>query len=540
MVYEGITDPSFTNVLNDLRSGTRAVQSKANAIKTFFEDPWFNKGARFDDTPFGELCKDVFGKDSPKYSNMRKVFENMTDSGAGASEEFNTLKLSKYFDIPQNSRIILKDATSLRNFYERVEYNVLNRLRRNELIEFDDKTISELKAFIDYAKELSEPLSTLEDYAYLKYLRSDLEPYELYAVSKVMYEDVFKWSDNMATMNVGNLSADEVMRNRLNNFFEYWEPDAHDWKVLNTPSTYYDESLRREGIIRGLLGRGVFEGKYISPLSDSTRLLLDGSVDDVIFKPSVVESARETYLKKTNRVGYEDAENFRVQHARFAQREIGLNTLLGELEGMKSTTKDMYVSDLNLRFRKVLETVLDELNDDEYKLFSDYMRKIQNQRMEVSTRQVLDYITESEDNLISHLLFYDQHLVVPLKYDSDVKKLVEIIKNSDKDVFTYCFDTEQLYIGLNNNRRLTSATNKDGSRNLSFELTAEDRANGVTFKKYNQPKYDYVGFESFRDYGDNTYASQIDELKDNIPKYRATLDGLTNFLIYQLNYHFLR
>lgn len=515
MVYEGITDPSFTNVLNDLRTGTRAVQSKANAIKTFFEDPWFNKGARFDEIPFGELCKDVFGKDSVKYSNMRKVFENMTDSGAGASEEFNSLNLSKYFDIPQNSRVRLKDATSLRNFYERVEYNVLNRLRRNELIEFDSKTISELKAFIDYAKELSEPLSTLEDYAYLKYLRTDLEPYELYAVSKVMYEDVFKWSDNMATMNVDNLSADEVMRNRLNNFFEYWEPEAHDWKVLNTPSTYYDESLRREGIIRGLLGKEVYEGKYKSPLSDSTRLLLDGSVDDVIFKPSVVESARETYLKKTNRVGYEDAENFRVQHAKFAQREIGLNTLLGELEGMKSTTRDMYVSDLNLRFRKVLETVLDDLNDDEYKLFSDYMRKVQNQRMEVSTRQVLDYITESEDNLISHLLFYDQHLVVPLKYDSDVKKLVEIVKKSDKDVFTYSFDTEQLYLGLNNKRRLSFAKNKDGSRNLSFELTAEDKANGVTFKKYNQPKYDYVGFETLNDWR-REYLTQLDELNLNI------------------------
>lgn len=515
IVYEGITDPSFTNVLNDLRSGTRAVQSKANAIKTFFEDPWFNKGARFDDTPFGELCKDVFGKDSPKYSNMRKVFENMTDSGAGASEEFNSLKLSKYFDIPQNSRVRLKDATSLRNFYERVEYNVFNRLRRNELIEFDDKTIFELQAFIDYAKGLSEPLSTLEDYAYLKYLRSDLEPYELYAVSKVMYEDVFKWSDNMAIMNVGNLSADEVMRNRLNNFFEYWEPEAHDWKMLNTPSTYYDESLRREGIIRGLLGKEVYEGKYKSPLSDSTRLLLDGSVDDIIFKPSVVESARETYLKKTNRVGYEDAENFRVQHARFAQREIGLNTLLGELEGMKSTTRDMYVSDLNLRFRKVLETVLDELNDDEYELFSDYMRKVQNQRMEVSTRQILDYITESEDNLISHLLFYDEHLVIPLKYDSDVKKLIKLVKESDKDVFTYSFDTEQLYLGLNNNRRLTSATNKDGSRNLSFELTDEDKANGVTFKKYNQPKYDYVGFESLRDWRSESL-TQLDELNLSI------------------------
>ena len=528
MLYEGITDASFTNVLNDLRTGTRAVQSKANAIKTFFEDPWFNKGARFDETPFGELCKDVFGKDSAKYSNMRKVFENMTDSGAGASEEFNSLKLSKYFDIPQNSRIRLKDATSLRNFYERVEYNVLNRLRRNELIEFDSKTISELKAFVDYAKELSEPLSTLEDYAYLKYLRTDLEPYELYAVSKVMYEDVFKWSDNMATMNVGNLSADEVMRNRLNNFFEYWEPKAHDWKVLNTPSTYYDESLRREGIIRGLLGKDVYEGKYKSPLSDSTRLLLDGSVDDVIFKPSVVESARETYLKKTNRVGYEDAENFRVQHAKFAQREIGLNTLLGELEGMKSTTRDMYVSDLNLKFRKVLETVLDELNDDEYSLFSDYMRKVQNQRMEVSTRQVLDYITESEDNLISHLLFYDQHLIVPLKYDSDVKKLVEIVKKSDKDVFTYSFDTEQLYLGLNNNRRLTSAKNKDGSRNLSFELTAEDKANGVTFKKYNQPKYDYVGFETLNDWR-REYLTQLDELNldiDSLDKVIATSEDI--------------
>ena len=528
MVYEGITDPSFTNVLNDLRTGTRAVQSKANAIKTFFEDPWFNKGARFDETPFGELCKDVFGKDSVKYSNMRKVFENMTDSGAGASEEFNSLKLSKYFDIPQNTRVRLKDATSLRNFYERVEYNVLNRLRRNELIEFDSKTISELKAFIDYAKELSEPLSTLEDYAYLKYLRTDLEPYELYAVSKVMYEDVFKWSDNMATMNVDNLSADEVMRNRLNNFFEYWEPEAHDWKVLNTPSTYYDESLRREGIIRGLLGKDVYEGKYKSPLSDSTRLLLDGSVDDVIFKPSVVESARETYLKKTNRVGYEDAENFRVQHAKFAQREIGLNTLLGELEGMKSTTRDMYVSDLNLKFRKVLETVLDELNDDEYSLFSDYMRKVQNQRMEVSTRQVLDYITESEDNLISHLLFYDQHLVVPLKYDSDVKKLVEIVKNSDKDVFTYSFDTEQLYLGINNKRRLNSATNKDGSRNLSFELTEEDKANGVTFKKYNQPKYDYVGFETLNDWR-REYLTQLDELNlsiDSLDKVIATSEDV--------------
>ena len=528
MLYEGITDASFTNVLNDLRTGTRAVQSKANAIKTFFEDPWFNKGARFDETPFGELCKDVFGKDSVKYSNMRKVFENMTDSGAGASEEFNSLKLSKYFDIPQNSRIRLKDATSLRNFYERVEHNVLNRLRRNELIEFDSKTISELKAFVDYAKELSEPLSTLEDYAYLKYLRSDLEPYELYAVSKVMYEDVFKWSDNMATMNVGNLSADEVMRNRLNNFFEYWEPEAHDWKVLNTPSTYYDESLRREGIIRGLLGKDVYEGKYKSPLSDSTRILLDGSVDDVIFKPSVVESARETYLKKTNRVGYEDAENFRVQHAKFTQREIGLNTLLGELEGMKSTTRDMYVSDLNLKFRKVLETVLDELNDDEYNLFSDYMRKVQNQRMEVSTRQVLDYITESEDNLISHLLFYDQHLIVPLKYDSDVKKLVEIVKKSDKDVFTYSFDTEQLYLGLNNNRRLTSAKNKDGSRNLSFELTAEDKANGVTFKKYNQPKYDYVGFETLNDWR-REYLTQLDELNldiDSLDKVIATSEDV--------------
>ena len=528
MLYEGITDASFTNVLNDLRTGTRAVQSKANAIKTFFEDPWFNKGARFDETPFGELCKDVFGKDSVKYSNMRKVFENMTDSSAGASEEFNSLKLSKYFDIPQNSRIRLKDATSLRNFYERVEYNVLNRLRRNELIEFDSKTISELKAFVDYAKELSEPLSTLEDYAYLKYLKTDLEPYELYAVSKVMYEDVFKWSDNMATMNVGNLSADEVMRNRLNNFFEYWEPEAHDWKLLNTPSTYYDESLRREGIIRGLLGKDVYEGKYKSPLSDSTRLLLDGSVDDVIFKPSVVESARETYLKKTNRVGYEDAENFRVQHAKFAQREIGLNTLLGELEGMKSTTRDMYVSDLNLKFRKVLETVLDELNDDEYNLFSDYMRKVQNQRMEVSTRQVLDYITESEDNLISHLLFYDQHLVIPLKYDSDVKKLVEIVKNSDKDVFTYSFDTEQFYLGLNNNRRLTSAKNKDGSRNLSFEFTAEDKANGVTFKKYNQPKYDYVGFESLNDWR-REYLTQLDELNldiDSLDKVIATSEDV--------------
>ena len=528
MLYEGITDASFTNVLNDLRTGTRAVQSKANAIKTFFEDPWFNKGARFDETPFGELCKDVFGKDSAKYSNMRKVFENMTDSGAGASEEFNSLKLSKYFDIPQNSRIRLKDATSLRNFYERVEYNVLNRLRRNELIEFDSKTISDLKAFVDYAKELSEPLSTLEDYAYLKYLRTDLEPYELYAVSKVMYEDVFKWSDNMATMNVGNLSADEVMRNRLNNFFEYWEPEAHDWKVLNTPSTYYDESLRREGIIRGLLGKDVYEGKYKSPLSDSTRLLLDGSVDDVIFKPSVVESARETYLKKTNRVGYEDAENFRVQHAKFTQREIGLNTLLGELEGMKSTTRDMYVSDLNLKFRKVLETVLDELNDDEYNLFSDYMRKVQNQRMEVSTRQVLDYITESEDNLISHLLFYDQHLIVPLKYDSDVKKLIKLVKESDKDVFTYSFDTEQLYLGLNNNRRLTSAKNKDGSRNLSFELTAEDKANGVTFKKYNQPKYNYVGFETLNDWR-REYLTQLDELNldiDSLDKVIATSEDV--------------
>ena len=542
MLYEGITDASFTNVLNDLRTGTRAVQSKANAIKTFFEDPWFNKGARFDETPFGELCKDVFGKDSDKYSNMRKVFENMTDSGAGASEEFNSLKLSKYFDIPQNSRIRLKDATSLRNFYERVEYNVLNRLRRNELIEFDSKTISELKAFVDYAKELSEPLSTLEDYAYLKYLRTDLEPYELYAVSKVMYEDVFKWSDNMATMNVGNLSADEVMRNRLNNFFEYWEPEAHDWKVLNTPSTYYDESLRREGIIRGLLGKDVYEGKYKSPLSDSTRILLDGSVDDVIFKPSVVESARETYLKKTNRVGYEDAENFRVQHAKFAQREIGLNTLLGELEGMKSTTRDMYVSDLNLKFRKVLETVLDELNDDEYSLFSDYMRKVQNQRMEVSTRQVLDYITESEDNLISHLLFYDQHLIVPLKYDSDVKKLINLVKESDKDVFTYSFDTEQLYLGLNNNRRLTSAKNKDGSRNLSFELTAEDRANGVTFKKYNQPKYDYVGFETLNDWR-REYLTQLDELNldiDSLDKVIATSEDVLrqfNEIHTTLNYY---
>lgn len=552
-LYEMVHSEEFETVLAELKKGSDETQQEMKSLITYFEDPYAYKMGTFDDTQFGKLMKNIFGEDSEKYSNLRKAFDNATDNAVGSTELFDTVKAKSYFKIG-SEELPIKDVEQMGIFTRKVEKGILPRIRNTAPLE---RNYIKYVTFINWVSSHAEKLSNVDRWSYLKYLKNEytltgsVTPQHAFAVAKVLYDDIFKYSDItyrsqslvLNSMSLSNAGA-KLDFLEFNDVFKattgysgssYLTPIRvvqRDSDVIKpypvNPNVAYDNyniSQQNSDLLNGLFGSEIQDFNFRNLLDDEALGILQGYSDDVIFKANPY-SAGDTYLDRVANNGYENAVQYKLMHDRVAKRNSDLSTLLFETEQLSSNPKEYRVNEAHSRFTKILDRMSEVCSDSvAYEFVNEKFKAVQAQRRKVFSEQILNHVVTSEDNLISHLLFNNQLLIVPLKGDKlhqqRVHALTSLIKESNSEHLVHEFDTEYLYVGINNKHRLTIANEGTAKEVISFE--------GFD-KNYYRPKYSNVGF-------DTTVHSDIESLvKDSIePERYAKLEDDTAILLSELD-----
>lgn len=530
-LYNVVHSPDFDEVIKQLKNGSEDTQQEMKAIITYFEDPYVYKNSCFEDTPLGKFAKDVFGEDSEKYSNLRKLMDNATGHTTGATEIFNTSKAMEYFKL-DTKELPVYIVESMGNFTRKVEHSILSRLKPNNAI------IRNQKQYTNFIKWVSEHANKLEgnnNWAFLKYLKySDRTPQQSFAVTKVLYDDIFKYSDityrdqlplynSIGSSNAGMVSDYQEFSSGISSYLtpirvvERGSDVVKPYPVhADIRYDHYNSTQRDSDLLNSMFRDEIYNSDFRNLLDDEALTLLRGDVDELLFNSNTYSTA-DTYLERVSNSGYENAAQFSLMHDKFSRKESSLNTLLYESEQLLANPKAYKVNEALSRFTRILDKMSDIAKDSAlFAKVSEHFNAVQSQRRRVFSEQILSHVTKSEDNLVSHLLFNHQILVVPLAGDElhkvRVADLHKLLKESSSEYLTWNVDESYIYVGINNKHRLQIANEGTSSTVINFE--------GFT-KNYYRPHYSNIGFDTNildKSFTDASVASSIIKELDNVYK----------------------
>lgn len=360
-----------------------------------------------------EYGRTVKGSDS----TMRMI-KDMSPNDKIPRWGYRTVKVdsvSNYFDIvgqsiPQNVLV------RMNSFAKSCSIDISKRLKSNAMLLGH---LDEFRKVIDYVKSFADDLDIYDDMCFVKYIKAPESVEEAYVVAQRLW-DYFKTTtkQNDAMEYVGkDIPIQEIPEDirgtvlTLNRFGD----------AFNIESVASDEVCHILSNTDEMYHHQIFKDKRTEKV-----IYLDDISEDEILQDALINECR--------------------------QDEFSLETMSSLYESNKTTkAKDrMIISNLR-KSREAVQYYLN-LTPEAKKLFRKECDEAVSVMMEAQTAQIMKHITKSEKDLISHLLYHNQLLVVPMTgsalHNSQVSDLMKILSEDSKYLCHEVDNNGYLWVGL--------------------------------------------------------------------------------------------
>lgn len=367
--------------------------------------------------------------------------------------------ISNYFDIV-NQRIPQHTLMSINNFAKSCNIAITKRLKSNALLLGH---LEEFQSVINYVKQFAKDLDMYDDMYYLKFIKTPESIEEAYVVAQKLW-DTFKATTNYNKVTKyiqdGTLYADIPDKYKVTALLmQHFGDDFDIERVVS------DEVCNILNNTRGMYHYQIFK--------DASRPKEVMYLEDI----SEDELLQDAYINECR------------------QDEFSLETMSALCESNKtSKTKDqMLISNLR-NSRETIEYRL-KLSKKEANTFDKECEQGLSKMMDVQTVQIMDYISSSEDALISHLLYHNQLLVIPIVgtelHNKQVSALMKVLQKDSAYVCSTIDNNNYLWIGLKKEWQ-----NKIQVKNDAAHVVEDTEMYFFGESKvYKKPKYDRLKME---------------------------------------------
>lgn len=435
----------------------RTVESlDDDAIIKFFGQDRVDEIRKMTDEELREVwLKEVYGRDVQGSDSMMRMIK---DRGALDSiprygyRTVNVDSVSTYFNVvgqkvPQGALMKINSLAKACNT------DITKRLRSNTFL---TGHLKEFQTVINYVKTFADDLDVYDDLYYLRYVKAPESIEEAYVMAQRLW-DTF----------TGTVKYEDAMK----------------YIKEGTPLEKIPEDVR--GTVVSLIKfKDTFDiGAIVSPevkaiLSDEGKMY-----HHQIFKD--VKNAEAVYLNQIK-------ENELIGDAivkKCTNDERALTTMSILSESNKATkTKDAMIGNLLRRSREAIEHYLG-MDKAAKEIFQKECDDAVSKMMDAQTAQVMKFISQSEENLLAHLLFHNQVLVIP----TSGSKLHMTQLNDLNKVLSQ--ESEMLYHTVDNQGYLWIGIKKEWQERIQIKNDAAHVANDTELSfhgiegVYTPPKY---------------------------------------------------
>lgn len=387
----GMLDPKIRQVLKELRDyykSSEFVELKQNYDRMFkeihSETRRFNGNMLLEGAKGKSLFKEAFDAGD---SIIPEVGYDIAGSARGDRSAL------RYFSLDDSRKVNIDIITSATNFTKEVDNMVRYQLRQNKLVE---ELENEFRIVIRYAKGYAVNLSDNDPLLYFKYLKEPETPYEAFAMAQLIWDKTLKYTDYYTLETAAEAyksfgGIQDSIKDYVLSFimsgknFNLWDAVSEDaLSILKGESC--QEIIFKHGIPE------LYHPKVTKPLE---------SVKDFLAMQAKCDQNLRAHTAYTNTVeGFVDeAEDYAIKTAHETMVEIG-----EDIRRMEEEAR-IYAEREGLKREHVIPT------------FIEIIKRQFNERRKIMTSQILEYVSQSEDNLIGHLLFHNHQLHIPIKGD---------------------------------------------------------------------------------------------------------------------------
>ena len=300
----------------------------------------------------------------------------------------------KYFGVPSTQKVNVDSIQKMTSFTKEVDNILRYQLRQNTLIpEYEE----EFRRVIRYAKGYAINLSEADPLYYFRYIQEPDTAYEAFAMAQIIWDKTLKFADEdtlqlytQAYMGLG------FVRDDVKDYVLSYVMSGKEFDLSESVSGYVLDILKGHTAQDIIYKHGIpvlYHPKITKPLE---------SAKDFLAMQAKADQNLRAHTSYTNTVeGFVDeAEDYAIKTAHETMIEIGDDIKRMEEESISYHPKHGWETSY------VIPT------------FIDVTKRQFDKRRRMMTRQILDYVTASEDNLIGHLLFHNHQLHIPIKGDA--------------------------------------------------------------------------------------------------------------------------
>lgn len=397
---------------------TVASLSDTEIIKHFGQQRLLDVRAMADEDFQKIWLKEVYGRDVEGSDSLMRLIYDSNPVDKVPKWGYRNIKVndvSNYFDII-GQRIPQSALIRMNSFSKACGRDVTTRLQSNHLLLGH---LAEFRNVIEYVKSFAEQLDVYDDLYFLKYVQAPESVEEAYMVAQKL------WDTFMATT-------------------KYEGAMYH----INNKTPYNDIPEELKGLVSALLRFGdSFD--ITKTVSEDVRAILtdrNGYYHCQIFKDITNEEVY--YISQIS----EDEHVAKALINKCKQDEHTLKTMSLITEGNNATrAKDTMLAHVLRKSREAIEHYLN-LDKKAQTVFKTECLTALRKMMDAQTAQIMGVISTSQHNLISHLLFHNNVLVIPTKGNelhlsqlNDLNKLL----SEDSDILYHTVDNQgYLWVGI--------------------------------------------------------------------------------------------
>lgn len=391
---------------------------------------------------------------------IRKINDSDNIPRYGYKKAFVTSEASQYFNV-LNKTLSETEMHRIQNFTKKIDSTINKRLKSNELLEGH---LEDFQAVIQYVQEYSLRLSPLDDFYFLQHVRVPETLNEAYVMAQEMWDLLTsRTMYNEASEYIGKpLGIDEIPVNLRNTVI-----------TLNKFGAEFDIKSQVSEAASDLLDNvdDMFHHQIFNNVDNpdlSARYINDLVGDDIELRAMLNEFRSGDINFEQANIWYDTTDNFKA-------KTNMISNILSE-----STDAFEYFSKLPVESQVLFQAEQTAVHAERRKLFS---------------AQIMDHIVQSEDNLVSHLLFNNQLLIIPKNGDDihtgQITKLLDNLSKESKYVESY---TQGDYIHIGLKKEWTDKLEViNDSRFVDEEATMRFLGDDKTFKA---PRYERIPIDT--------------------------------------------
>ena len=261
-----------------------------------------------------------------------------------------------------------------------------------------------MREIIDYCKDIVSELPVNHELHFINYVSSVNTGLEGYLVARNLLEEIKSFCNN------SNNELDKIIYRKMMN--EVFKKDVVPLKKgfnMKLPDLEYT---------------------YVSGVSEDTLRLLSGEYDSYIYYGIKHADVRSRYVQELDKATDLDLR-MKLDQCKAEDRSMTDYFTMFDMTD-EFDAKFININALMTDSTENIEYYL-KLTDSDQKTFQWQQKREYDRVCKLQTNQILDYITESEDNLISHLLFHNQILRIATHGDNEyIQRINRLIDKLEK------------------------------------------------------------------------------------------------------------